>query len=318
MPRRNNSGLVKRILVLACLWTGAAFASWLPFSNLPGTVYRLAVSERGLLAGTYTNGVFLDNRKVGWSRTLAARDFVSALAASGRFVYAGVQFCNPTGYCSNLGVFASQDGGRSWKPTGLKGRYIRQIAIDPGDPGKLAAATLQGLYASTDAGKTWGRLLAAPALSVSIDPWNPAVWFVGGAGRGVFQSNDSGLHWRQVPLGDGYLPAVAAGPAGLRLAGSSSCDDAGCSGDLFISTDSGGHWRAMGLDSGIDRIRINSAHPDEIAVGTYVDGLFLSSDGGRRFAHIFPSPYNYDVTDLLFTDRGLVVSLFGGNLYRHE
>src|SRR6266849_6692985 len=56
------------------------------------------------------------------------------------------------------GVFRSDDGGHTWRPSGLIGQAVRALAQAPSNPDVLIAGTLDGVYRSRDAGKTWERI----------------------------------------------------------------------------------------------------------------------------------------------------------------
>ena len=56
------------------------------------------------------------------------------------------------------GVFRSADGGRTWASAGLEGEAVRALAMAPSDSNILVAGTLDGIYRSRDAAKTWERI----------------------------------------------------------------------------------------------------------------------------------------------------------------
>jgi hypothetical protein len=56
---------------------------------------------------------------------------------------------------SDRGVFRSTNGGATWSPTGLTNTPVIALAIDPGAPSFLYAATPLGVLKSSDAGNTW-------------------------------------------------------------------------------------------------------------------------------------------------------------------
>jgi photosystem II stability/assembly factor-like uncharacterized protein len=53
------------------------------------------------------------------------------------------------------GIVRSDDGGRSWEPTIDIDADVHQVATVPGEPGKVVAATAQGLAVSDDYGRKW-------------------------------------------------------------------------------------------------------------------------------------------------------------------
>ena len=120
------------------------------------------------------------------------------------------------GVC-NGGVWKTDDYGHTWKPIfdDQPAGSIGAIAVAPSDPNVIYVgsgeglhrpdlSTGDGIYKSTDAGKTWAHLglrdgQQIPALAV--DPHDPNRLFVAVLGhpygpneeRGIFRSRDGGL-----------------------------------------------------------------------------------------------------------------------------
>ena len=119
------------------------------------------------------------------------------------------------------GVWKSDDYGRTWTPIfeDQPSQSIGAIAVAPSDPNIVYAASGEGLarpdlsvgdgiYKSTDAGKTWTHLglrdgQQIPALAV--DPRDPNHIFAAVLGhpygpneeRGIFVSTDGGQTWKK-------------------------------------------------------------------------------------------------------------------------
>lgn len=128
------------------------------------------------------------------------------------YVYLGVgeplcrdmnMFC--TVYPSGAGVIVSSDGGESWQwseDTSLETWSVTDLAVHPLDPMVVyAAATIGGLFRTSDGGGTWTALpiedlpLDSEVRSVAIDPANPEHLLVGTRLAGVYSSSDGGLTW---------------------------------------------------------------------------------------------------------------------------
>ena len=132
----------------------------------------------------------------------------------------------------NGGVWRSTDFGSTWvplfdsQPTGS----IGAIAVAPSDPNIIYVgsgagiirpdlSTGDGMYKSTDAGKTWTHLPglrdSAMIANVEVDPKNPNRLFVAALGhpygpnaeRGVFRSTDGGATFQKVLYKDEYVSA---------------------------------------------------------------------------------------------------------------
>ncbi|MFY9234335.1 MAG: hypothetical protein WAO58_07735 [Fimbriimonadaceae bacterium] len=130
------------------------------------------------------------------------------------------------------GIYKSTDGGKTWANIGLKdSAQVHKIKVNPKNPNIVFVAALgrlwgasdeRGLYKSSDAGKTWKRVLYVDnktgASDLIIDPQNPnnmlvsmyersrkAYTFIsGGPGSGLWRSTDGGETWKKVTKG---LPA---------------------------------------------------------------------------------------------------------------
>ena len=156
--------------------------------------------------------------------------------SNGDIAYAAV--AGPFNSCTSCssGVYKSLDAGKTWArltgtgtnvlPSTNLGRTI--LAIARSNPLTLYASIqdtntfgLLGLFKTTDGGANWVKLANTPNFcvpqcwydqAVAVDPTNPNLIFVGGAGGGsgasggtVYRSTDGGLHWANVAQGsDGF------------------------------------------------------------------------------------------------------------------
>jgi len=240
------------------------------------------------------------------------------------------------------GVWKSNDYGRTWipifdsQPTGS----IGAIAVAPSNPEIIYVASGEGLrrpdlsvgdgvYKSTDAGKTWTHLglrdsQQIPALAV--DPRNPDRLFASVLGhpygpnseRGIFRSTDGGVTWQKVLYKDENTGGsdVEIDPSNpdvvyaclwqSRLGPSEDKNEfAGTNGGLLKSTDGGSTWRKLGQGLPDDLVQINLAiapsQPNRLyAVAsttkptTYQTddgmGFFRSDDGGETWSRITSDP----------------------------
>ncbi|MEA2763837.1 MAG: hypothetical protein QOK07_241 [Gemmatimonadaceae bacterium] len=131
----------------------------------------------------------------------------------------------------NGGVWKTIDGGRVWTPIfdSQSTASIGAIAVAPSQPNTIyvgsGESTLRdsvgygnGVYKSTDAGRTWMHLGLDESHhigKIAIDPKNPNNVFVAAIGklyaankeRGIFRSRDGGQSWQKV-LGDENVGAV--------------------------------------------------------------------------------------------------------------
>ena len=132
----------------------------------------------------------------------------------------------------NGGVWKSDDYGRTWHPIfdHEPTQSIGAIAVAPSDPDVIYAGTGEeaprgdisfgdGVYKSTDGGKTWtdvGLKDSKQTGKIVVDPRNANVVYVAAEGdiygpnsaRGVFRSTDGGKTWKKVLYKDENTGAV--------------------------------------------------------------------------------------------------------------
>jgi photosystem II stability/assembly factor-like uncharacterized protein len=124
---------------------------------------------------------------------------------------------------SGGGLWKTDNGGHTWNPMAddaLQTAAVGAIAISPSHPHILYAgmgesvvvefhALGDGIYKSTDAGRTWQHMGLAETQtigSIAIHPSNPDIVYVAALGhrfgsnaeRGVYRTTDGGQTWEQV------------------------------------------------------------------------------------------------------------------------
>ena len=235
----------------------------------------------------------------------------------------------------NGGVWKSDDYGRTWNPIfdSQPTQSIGSIVVAPSDPNVIYAGSGEGLhrpdlsvgngiYKSTDAGKTWTHLglqdgQQIPALAV--DPRDPNRLFAAVLGhpygpneeRGIFRSTDGGVSWQKVLYKDENTGAsdVAIDPSNPEVVYASlwemregPWEDGnqfpGTGGGLFKSTDGGTTWKQLMTGLPKDVVQVNIAiSPSEpnrlyISIGTTKKGaygsgaglgVYRSDDGGENW-----------------------------------
>ncbi|HEY6659601.1 MAG TPA: hypothetical protein VI031_00620 [Pyrinomonadaceae bacterium] len=120
------------------------------------------------------------------------------------------------------GVWKSLNSGRTWTPIfdSANVASIGAIAVAPSDPNVIYVGTGEadmrdsiafgnGMYKSTDAGKTWKHIGLENTKQIGriiVDPKNPNTVFVAALGlvygpnpdRGVYRSRDGGVTWQRI------------------------------------------------------------------------------------------------------------------------
>ena len=222
----------------------------------------------------------------------------------------------------NGGVWKSDDYGRTWTPIFDQEptQSVGAIAVAPSDPNIIYVASGEGLhrpdlsvgngiYKSTDAGKTWTHLglrdgQQIPALVV--DRRDPNKLFAAVLGhpygpndeRGIFRSTDGGSTWQKVlykdeNTGGSDVEIDPSNPdvlyASLWEAREGPWEDnnqfQGTGGGLFKSTDGGSTWRPLtnGLPKNLTQINvaIAASEPSRLyaAVATTDRGEYGSAAG---------------------------------------
>jgi photosystem II stability/assembly factor-like uncharacterized protein len=225
------------------------------------------------------------------------------------------------------GVWKSIDAGIRWNPVmdEMPVSSIGSIAVAPSDPnvvyvgsgeanirGNVAAGN--GIYKSTDAGKTWKHVLEQEGQigTLEVHPQNPDIAFAAVLGhafgknpeRGVYRTRDGGATWEKVlfvdeDTGASDVSIDRSNPrivlAGMWEARRSpwSLVSGGDTGGVFVSRDGGDRWEKIekGLPKGVTgRIAVDVAPSDGRRVYALIEaeegGLFRSDDGGSSFTRV--------------------------------
>lgn len=230
------------------------------------------------------------------------------------------------------GLWKTEDGGMSWDPVfdDVEVSSVSAVAMAPSDPNVIwvgtgetfmirpALAMGDGIYRSTDAGKSWRRMgleRTGRIARIRVDPRDPDVVFACALGhsygpqpeRGVYRSRDGGENWEMVlhVSDDAGCVDLAVDPQNPRILYAGFWDiqidtwmlDSGGPGSgLWRSTDGGGSWEklshaGLGLpasdESTIGKISVAVApsDPDRVYVLTEEDSprLYRSDNGGDSF-----------------------------------
>ncbi|MGH9774470.1 MAG: WD40/YVTN/BNR-like repeat-containing protein, partial [Candidatus Acidiferrales bacterium] len=233
------------------------------------------------------------------------------------------------GVC-NGGVWKTDDYGRTWnpifddEPVGSVGA----IAVAASDPNIIYVGSGEGLqrpdlsvgngmYKSTDGGKTWTHLGlddGEQIPQIAVDPRDANHVFAAVLGhpygpnemRGIFRSVDGGQTWQKVlyvdeNTGGSDVEIDPANPdiiyAGLWAGRQGPWEDGnaynGTTSGLFKSTDGGNHWTQLkqGLPEGLVQVNVAIAPSNTsrlyatVAMARGV-GIFRSDDAGASWTRI--------------------------------
>ena len=226
------------------------------------------------------------------------------------------------------GVWKTTDGGASWVPimdSILGAGSIGAIEVAPSDanviyvgggesPIRGNVSPGDGMYRSTDAGRTWRRAgleNAGQIATIRIHPANPDLVYAAVLGhafgpnpeRGVFRSRDGGATWDKILFRSDSAGAIdlAMDPDNPRVLYAAFWQavrrpwemiSGGPGSGLFKSTDGGDTWteitRNAGLPRGvIGKIGVAVSHQNSDRVWAIVEaedgGVFRSDDAGRSW-----------------------------------
>ncbi len=180
----------------------------------------------------------------------------------------------------------SADGGTTWedvRPTGLPGLDVHGFAVDPRDPTRLLAAVAgQGLFRSTDGGKSFAlvsRQVGPGVMALAILP-NGRVLAGDMATRTLMASGDGGTTWK--PLVETSVMGLAVNPADPKVVLASGSG-------VLLSSDGGTRWRqTLQIAAGSGPIAWSRSNPSTAYVIGLDRSLFRSTDGGATWNQVVP------------------------------
>ncbi|MEO8663317.1 MAG: glycosyl hydrolase [Bryobacteraceae bacterium] len=229
------------------------------------------------------------------------------------------------------GVFKTTDGGFTWIPitdgqvtTGSVGA----IGVAESDPNVLYLGMGEspvrgnvshgdGVYKSTDAGKTWKKTGLEDTRHIGrvrVHPKNADLVYVAALGhlfgpneqRGIFRSKDGGKTWEKILYRDDKTGAIdlALNPGNPRILYAAfwqvkrtpySLESGGPGSGLFQSMDGGDTWKEITRNEGLPKgiigkigVTVSAANPERVwaMVEAEDGGLFRSDDGGAKWTRV--------------------------------
>ncbi len=302
--------------------------TWRPIGPPGGDVRALAADPndpRVLYLGV-SDGHIFGSRDAGQRWQLLGRvgnrldSVVTSILADPRnpaTLYASTWTLGPNGG----GVFRSNDGGHSWRPAGLAGQSVRALAQASSQPDVLVAGTLQGVFRSADAGKTWEQISPADHNelrnfdSVAIDPSNPRVIYAG-TYHLAWKTTDGGRQWLPIHTGmvdDSDVMSISIDPTDPQRVFASACSG------IYRSENGGALWaKFRGIPPTARRTHLILQDPlhREILYAATTEGLWKTTTGGVAWSRVTPA--NWSIGALVLHPKSpgrVVIGVEGQGIY---
>jgi photosystem II stability/assembly factor-like uncharacterized protein len=325
---------MRRGLRVAGMWTAAGIAAVVLGAGASAQQGSAGAGKATNDPGAATTEKLknLEFREIGPAIMGGRIDDVAVVESNPNIVYVGPA----TG-----GIWRTTNNGTTWEPLFDKesNPSVGDIAIAPNDPSVIWVGTGEpnnrqssswgdGIYKSTDAGKTWKNMGVAATKHIGrvvIHPHNPDVVYAAALGhlwgpnpeRGVYKTTDGGKTWMQVLKinDDTGVSDIAMDPespdtlyaaAYERRRTAFGFNGGGPDGGIYKTTDGGATWKKLtkGLpyESGGDvgRIGLDIYRKDPNVVYAVVQhekgGTFRSEDKGetwKRMGDTDPRPSYY-------------------------
>ena len=225
------------------------------------------------------------------------------------------------------GVWKTVDGGSNWQPVSDKDfrtGSVGAVAVAESDPNVIYAGMGEaairgnvsngdGVYKSTDGGKTWTNVGLSDTYQISrvrIHPKNPNLVYVAAQGhawgshsaRGIYRSQDGGKSWEKVLFVSDKTGAsdLVMDPENPRILYAAfwqvyrkpwTLESGGPEGGIWRSADGGDTWKKLagGLPEGIVGnigVAVSASRHERVwAIVESKDkgGIYRSEDGGEKW-----------------------------------
>ncbi|MFY7978855.1 MAG: WD40/YVTN/BNR-like repeat-containing protein, partial [Sediminibacterium sp.] len=246
---------------------------------------------------------------------------ISIQQSDPKVIWVGTGEGNPRNSMNlGMGIFKSEDSGRTWKHMGLtETKTIHRIIIDPRNPNIIYVGAMgdpftadsnRGLYKTTDGGQHWKQILfsntASGVADLVMHESNPdklivalyehhrtPYYFVsGGKGSGIYITSNGGDQWEKLSDANG-LPAGELGRVGIAIAPSNPnrvyAKVEAKKNALYRSEDGGMHWKMINDNPKFTNNRpfyfqdlaVDTKDPDRLY--NIYQPLSVSYDGGVQF-----------------------------------
>ena len=201
------------------------------------------------------------------------------------------------------GVFRSDDGGLTWRDSGLAGQAVRALAQAPSNPDILVAGTLEGVFLTRDAGVSWQRISPASSAelrnldALAFDPRQPNTIYAG-TFHLPWKTVDGGRTWMLAHTGmidDSDVMSILIDRSDPRRVYASACSG------IYRSENSAALWQKMqGIPYSARRTNVitqDQIHPEAVYAGT-TEGLWKSDNSGSAWRRTTPPDWVINAVEL--------------------
>jgi photosystem II stability/assembly factor-like uncharacterized protein len=239
-----------------------------------------------------------------------ARMTLSLSHGGGQTVYSSPTLSDEAWVGTTNGIVRIARAGGAWTVAGrmLEGKHIHALVFEPRSSTWFCGVRKDGIYASTDAGKSWAKRDSGVdqhnIYSVSaVEEGGKVVLYAGTEPAHAYRSDDLGASWRELvglrendmsgwrfpaPPHDAHLKHISFEPGNPRVV-YGSIEQGGC----YRSEDAGATWAEIpGMYADVHRVIMTPADPARLFI-TGGQGLWLSRDRGAHWDNIFTRGSEY-------------------------
>jgi photosystem II stability/assembly factor-like uncharacterized protein len=182
------------------------------------------------------------------------------------------------GDTKSIGVLKSTNGGSTWRGTGLSStvnelKLIRRLLIHPNNPQQLLAAASDGIWMTSNGGKTWEKKQSGRFIDLESHPTDPSI---------IYASTYA------IP----YLADTVS--------------------NIYRSTDTGSSWTSVATLHGVRRIDMAvSKHSPNVVQALCADlngglsGIWTSTDNGTSFTETFVGTESTNLLNTSYNASGI-------------
>lgn len=249
-------------------------------------IHGLAVhpQDAGMLFVATHAGLFLGNESVGFARVGPGADDLMGFALHPHDARIAWSSGHPAQGGGALGARISEDGGATWRVTGLQNVDLHAMAVSPADPARVWGQGNGRLFRTDDGGRTWAFVSdERGAAGLAAHPTERDTLFAADGTR-VWRSADAGATW--APFADERAVGRAVG---LALSRDATLLLTASTQGVRRSADGGLTWEPARFEEeprGVTHVAMAPGDPSLAWAGTYDGVLFKSEDGGRSFRKV--------------------------------